>query len=57
MTVKANIQWRRHTRACLPWQKYLRPDSQRWSGLFCDGTRRYGVPAAFFQVKKKQFFL
>src|SRR6218665_1997071 len=23
------------------------------SGLFCDGTRRYGVPAPFFQVKKK----
>ena len=26
------------------------------SGLFCDGTRRYGVPAPFFQVKTKQLF-
>src|SRR6218665_72317 len=22
------------------------------AGLFCDGTRQYGVPAPFFQVKK-----
>ena len=22
-------------------------------GLFCDGTRRYGVPAPFFQSKEK----
>ena len=26
-------------------------------GLFCDGTRRYGVPAPFFQVNKKQLFV
>ena len=24
---------------------------------FCDGTRRYGVPAPFFQVKKTQLFV
>jgi len=26
-------------------------------GAFCDGTRRYGVPATFFQVKKKLFVM
>jgi len=27
-----------------------------YTGLFCDGMRRYGVPAPFFQVKKRKLF-
>jgi len=27
------------------------------TGLFCDGTRRYGVPAPFFQSKEKTVFV
>src|SRR6218665_1744585 len=27
------------------------------SGLFSDGTRRYGVPAPFFLTKKKKFLI
>jgi len=26
-------------------------------GFFCDGTRRYGVPAPFFQSKEKKLFV
>src|SRR6218665_407994 len=26
-------------------------------GLFCDGTRRYGVPAPFFSSKEKTLFV
>jgi len=31
------------------------PDTLR-QGLFCDGTRRYGVPAPIFQSKEQIFF-
>jgi len=27
------------------------------AGLFCDGTRRYGVPAPFFPSKEKKLFV
>ena len=46
-----------------PAVKHLRVDDRSLleleikPGLFCDGTRRYGVPAPFFQVKKKQLFV
>jgi len=28
-----------------------------YQGFFCDGTRRYGVPAPFFQNKEKKIFV
>jgi len=33
---------------------YLMPYIQ--AGLFCDGTRRYGVQAPFFQSEEKNYF-
>jgi len=28
-----------------------------YPGLFCDGTRRYGVPAPFFQSEENKLFV
>jgi len=39
-----------------PLHKAIKLDELK-QGIFCDGTRRYGVPAPFFQLKKKQLFV